>query len=228
MDLFNVRGNYDGLLKEILENVLLMGSMVEENVHASIRALVHRDHTAARQVYEFDQNINQKRYEIEDNYVTLIVTQQPMASDARFLIAVLEISTELERIGDYAKGIAKITVLMGEEEVEYALQAYLSQMEETGLRMLRAALEAFYRRDSQAAQKIPSEDDSVDSLYNKIYRKVIENNIANRANFTKSSYILWAAHNLERLADRVANICERTIYLVSGELKELSPDEDFS
>ena len=136
-----------------------MGSMVEENVHASIRALAQRNHASARQVYEFDQNINQKRYEIEDSCVTLIVTQQPMASDARFLIAVLEISTELERIGDYAKGIAKITVLMGEEEVEFSLLAYLSQMEETGLKMLRRSLDAFYHRDIKVAREIPSVDD---------------------------------------------------------------------
>jgi len=224
----NLRENFDELLNGLLDEVLLLGSMVEENVHNSISALSQRNHMAARQVHDFDQKINHKRYSIEDTCVTLIVTQQPMAKDARFLIAVLEISTELERIGDYAKGIAKITVLLGEEQMDLTLLAYLRQMEETGLQMLRLSLDAFFRRDVHLAREIPFTDDTIDGLYNKIYRYLAARMIENHVAVDKLSYILWAAHNLERLADRVANICERTVYLVTGELNELATNDDFA
>jgi len=223
-----LRENYDQLLHNLLEQVLLLGSMVEDNVHCSVNAFIQRNHHVARRVAELDQNINDKRYAIEDTCVTLIVTQQPMARDARFIIAVLEISTELERMGDYAKGIAKITQLMGENPVDATLLAALQQMEEIGLQMLRRSLDAFYHRDIKVAREIPSVDDRVDRLYYRIYNHLANSMIYNQTSVENANYVLWAAHNLERLADRVANICERTVYMETGELLELATNEDIA
>jgi len=221
MNLHSPREHFDRAQQKLLNQVLLLGSMVEVAVQEAMQALQQRDFTAARRIYAADQKINEQRYAIELDCITLIATQQPMARDARFLAAILEIITELERIGDYAKGICKINLLMSEEPVDPLLMFNLQQMSERGLSMLHRSLGAFVSQDVAAARAIPSEDDTVDALYNQTYRNLLAQMTALPSSVDRGNLLMWAAHNLERMADRVINICERIVYVYTGEMKEL-------
>jgi phosphate transport system protein len=215
------RETFEQQLRLMLDQVLVLGSMVEQSVQESLDALKRRDQTAAQHIYEADIKINEKRYAIESGCITLIATQQPMARDVRFLAAILEIITELERIGDYAKGISKVTQLIGEEPIEPFVIHDLQQMASYGLDMLRRSLDAFVAGDAVTAREIPLEDSKVDDLYNQIYRKLMDQMTKDIAIIDHANHIMWAAHNLERMADRVTNICERIVYVATGEMKEL-------
>ncbi len=219
------RETFERQLQTLLDQVLLLGSMVEQAVLDSLAALKRRDLTTARRIYEADLLINEKRYAIESGCITLIATQQPMARDVRFLAAILEIITELERIGDYAKGICKITQLVNEETIDPVQVYTLQQMADLGLDMLRRALDAFVSSDANTARQIPDEDTRVDQLYNQLYHKLMEEMAADITTIDRANHIMWAAHNLERLADRVTNICERIVYVATGEMKELDTKE---
>lgn len=222
------RATLDKEIVHLQDEVLLLGSMVEEAVLVSVDALRRRDKAISRKVYNNDKYINDKRFAIENAIIVLIATQQPMAHDLRFLTSILEVITELERIGDYAKGNAKVNILMPDED-EILPARELSRMAEVGASMLHRALSAFVTEDADLARTIPVEDDEVDDLYNQVYRLLINSMIANPSTIDHASYLLWVAHNLERTADRVTNICERTIFIATGELMEIrsSDDEDF-
>lgn len=226
MPALSPRETFDRNLHKLLDEVLVLGSMVEQSVLASVDALKRRDEEDARRIYHEDEKINEKRYSIENESLTLIATQQPMARDLRFLAAILEINTELERMGDYAKGISRINVLLGREIIPPSIMNNLQRMAELGLDMLHRALGAFVNRDVETARGIPNEDDEVDRLYNLIYREVINQMMADPATIDRANYLVWAAHNLERLSDRVTNICERIIFAVTGEMKELDVTDD--
>ena len=172
---------------------------------------------------ERDVDINAKRYAIEEQTLTVIALQQPVARDLRTLAAILEIATELERIGDYAKGIGKINLLIGEQPLLKPL-IDVPLMAEKALSMLRRALDAFVRQDVEIAKMIPALDDEVDHLYEQVYRELLTYIIADPSTIEQANYLLWAAHNLERAADRVSNICERILFTVTGELSEFDSD----
>jgi phosphate transport system protein len=215
------RETFERQLQMILDQVLVLGSMVEQAVLDALDTLKRRDQAAARRIYDADILINEKRYSIESGCITLIATQQPMARDVRFLAAILEIITELERIGDYAKGICKITQVISEEAIDPVAFDELQQMASLGLDMLRRALDAFVSTDADIARQIPLEDSKVDKLYNQIYHRLIKQMMADISTIDRANHIMWAAHNLERMADRVTNICERIVYVATGEMKEL-------
>jgi phosphate transport system protein len=214
-------------LQRLQNELLVMGSMVEKAIVESVEDLKRRDHDAARRLIAQDRLLNEKRYAIEADTLVIIATQQPMASDLRVLAAVLEIAGELERIGDYAKGIAKINLMMGDEPLVKPL-GDIPRMADLAQSMLQQALEAFVRRDAALARSIPPRDDEVDALYVQVYRELITLILANPSNIDKATYLLWVAHNLERAADRVNNICERVVFTVTGELVELGSSEDLS
>jgi len=174
----------------------------------------------ARRLIADDRLINEKRFAIEADTLILIATRQPMAGDLRILASVLEIAAELERMGDYAKGIANINLMIGEEPLVKPL-IDIPRMAEKARSMLHRALEAFVQHDVDLAQAIPAEDDEVDALYNQVYRELITFILANPRNIEQANYLMWAAHNLERTADRVTNICERVIFTVTGEMAEI-------
>ena len=220
------RESFDRALQKLLDQVLILGSMVEQAVQSSVDALKRRDLIAAKQIYNGDQRVNEKRYAIETETITLIATQQPMARDVRFLAAILEIITELERIGDYAKGICKINVLLSDEAADPTILSDLQRMADLGLGMLRRALDAFVVQDAAAARQIPLEDDQVDALYNHIYRKLMDEMRRTPGSIDRANHLMWAAHNLERMADRVTNICERIVYVATGQMKELDNTDD--
>jgi phosphate transport system protein len=215
------RETFERQLQMMVDQVRVLGSMVEQAVLDALEALKRRDLATARRIYEADYQINEKRYAIEAGCVTLIATQQPMARDVRFLAAILEIITELERIGDYAKGICKITQIISEEAIDPVLVDELQQMASLGLDMLRRALDAFVSVDAVTARQIPLEDEKVDALYNLIYRRLMEEMTTDISTVDRANHIMWAAHNLERMGDRVTNICERIVYVATGEMKEL-------
>ena len=205
MSAINPRETLDRALQELLDEILVLGSMVEEAVRTAVAALKARDLTASERIYEADELINKKHFEIEDRCITLIATQQPMAKDLRLLAAVIEISTELERMGDYAKGIAKINILLGDEPLIKPL-IDIPRMADLGLDMLHRSLGAFVAGDVEKARAIPKDDDQIDGLYNQVYRELVTYMIADTSTIDRANFLLWAAHNLERLADRVTNI----------------------
>ena len=215
------RETYERHLQRLLDQVLILGSMVDQAMEDAMDALKRQDHAAARRIYENDLRINERRYAIEDECITIIATQQPMARDVRFLAAILEIITELERIGDYAKGISKINLFLGEEPIEGSILLDLQQMASLGLGMLKRSLDAFISGNATAARSISAEDDAVDQLYLHVYRTVMSLSLTNPAGIERFNHLMWAAHNLERMADRVTNICERIVYVATGEMKEL-------
>lgn len=225
MTIQSPRETFDRQLQDLLDEVLVLGSMVEQAVPAAVDSLKRRDMEASRRIYEADRDVNVKRYEIEHSCLTLIATQQPMARDLRLLAAILEIITELERIGDYAKGIARINLLLGDEPLVKPL-IDIPRMAEVGVDMLHRSLTIFVQRDAQAARALADEDDKVDELYNRVYRDLLEIMIADPSSIDRATYLIWAAHNLERLADRVTNICERIVFVVTGEIMELDRTDD--
>jgi phosphate transport system protein len=225
MSALTPRETLDRQIQHLLDDVLVMGSMVEQAVQESVEALKRRDTEDARRIYRGDQQVNEKRYEIENHCITLIATQQPMARDLRIIAAILEIITELERIGDYAKGIAKINILMGDEPLVKPL-IDIPRMSEIGLDMLHRSLSAFIDKDAETARAIPKEDDMVDALYNQVYRELLTYMIADPSTIDRGNYLLWVAHNLERMADRVTNICERIVFVVTGEILEMDISDD--
>jgi phosphate transport system protein len=208
-------------LKKLQDEVLILGEMVESALVESVELLRKQDVNGAERLIAYDQRINEKRFKMEEEALTLIATQQPMAKDMRTLAGVLEIVTELERMGDYAKGIAKICVLIGHEPLIKPL-IDVPLMAEKTRSMLQRALDAFVRQDVELARKIPAQDDEVDDLYNQVYRELLTLIMSNPKNIDQATYLLWVAHNLERTADRVINICERVVLTETGELKELN------
>ena len=219
------RENFERELQRLQDEVLLLGSMSEQAVLDSVTALREMDRKAARQIRKGDQLINEKRFQIEHDTLIAIATQQPMARDLRLLAAILEIITELERIGDYAKGIAGIVLMLDKDDVEIP-KGDLKRMADLGMDMLHRALEAFLARDAEVARAITPEDDKIDDLYNKIYRKLLKQMMADPSTVDNATRMMWAAHNLERMGDRVTNICERIVFVVTGEIKELDHTED--
>ncbi len=215
------RQAYQLELQNLHDQALLLGSMVDKAVARSMDSLVQRDFALARQVIDEDAAVNQKRYQIEEQAIQLIATQQPMASDLRSIIAILNIVVDLERIGDYAAGIAKITLMHGDKPILKRL-IDIPRMADLGRDMLRRALDAFVLLDVDAARAIATEDDVVDALYDQVYRELLTYMIADPAAIDRATWLLWVGHNLERIADRVTNICERIIYKATGELVEIN------
>jgi phosphate transport system protein len=218
------RETFERHLQQLQDEILVLGSMAEQAIMDSVEALKKRDLQASHNIFLGDRLINEKRYAIENGVLTLIATQQPMARDLRLLAAILEINTELERIGDYAKGIARINTLLGNYPLPLPIHD-LELMAQKGLDMLHKALGAFINRDSELARQIPQEDDQVDQLYNRIYNELMSQMIANPSLINSTNYLVWAAHNLERMADRVTNICERIVFVATGEMRELDVRE---
>jgi phosphate transport system protein len=214
------REKFEHDLQRLKDEILALGAMAERAVAESVQALKKRDIAKARSIMEDDRLVNEKRYAIENETLTLIATQQPMAGDLRTLAAIFEIATELERIADYAKGIANIAVMLGEEPLIKPL-IDLPRMADKACDMLHRALDAFMRQDVNEARGIPREDAEVDSLYTQTYRELITYIMADPRVIEQANRLTWVAHNLERVADRVGNICERVVFSITGHGEEL-------
>jgi phosphate transport system protein len=222
-----LRKTFENEIQLVKDDVLLLGSMVEQAILNSVEALKKRDIKASEKIFAGDMKINKKRFDIENKLMILIATQQPMAHDLRLLASCMEIISELERMGDYAKGIANINIRMGDAPLLKPL-IDIPRMAQIGVDMLHHALTAFVNEDVQAAQSIPIQDDEVDALYNQVYRELMTFVIQDAKTMERANWLLWVAHNLERVADRVTNICERTVFIVTGEMTEIkSTDDEF-
>jgi phosphate transport system protein len=219
-----VRETFERELQRLQDEVLVLGSMVEKAIIESVEVLKRRDLEGARHLIADDRAINEKRFAIEADCLVLIATQQPLAGDLRTVAAVLEIATELERIGDYAKGIARVNLMMGDKPLLKPL-IDIPRMAEKVRDMLHRALDAFIRQDVDLARAIPAEDEEVDALYNQVYRELLTFIMANPRTIDQATHLLWVAHNLERTADRVTNICERVVFTVTGEMMEMDTEE---
>lgn len=206
-------------MQRLQNELLALGSTVEYAISDAVSVLKKRDYEGSKRIIADDWQINMRYHDIEQGCMQLIATQQPMAGDLRTIASMISISAELERIGDYAKGIAKINLLIGQEPlikplVDIPRMAILAQG------MLHRSLLAFSRRDLALARSISKEDDEVDQLYDQVYRELFTYMLSNPNNINQGNYLLWAAHNLERTADRVTNICERVVYMISGQIVE--------
>jgi phosphate transport system protein len=208
------------------EDLISLGSLVEQATLQAVESLKQRDPESSRRVIRGDREINRRRFAIEEAVLAVIATQQPVAHDLRRLTAVLDVVTELERMGDYAKGIAEISLRIGEKPLIKPL-IDVPRMAEKAVAMLHQALDAFVAGDAGLAREVPKADNEVDQLYNQVYNELVMHMISDPRTIDGATYLLWVAHNLERLADRVTNICERTIFLVTGEQLEMDAEDDF-
>ncbi len=215
------RTAFERQLLTVQEDMLVMAGMVEAAIERGVEALKTRNVNLAQQIIEDDLKINRKRYETEDKCLELIATQQPLASDLRTIVSVLHITVDLERMGDHAEGIAKIALMLADEP---PLKPYIDipRMAQVATEMLMGSLEAFKDRDPARARAICDQDDEVDALYEQVYRELLTFMINDPRTIQRATYLIWTAHNLERIADRVTNICERVIYLVEGHIEELN------
>ena len=216
-----VRQVFQEQIRELLEDLLEMGQMVADSINSAIQALAKQDEDLAQWVIDYDDEINSFQYDIDEKCLVLIATQQPMAGDLRAILSVSNIAAELERIGDYSEGIARLALkLAGRPLLKPLID--IPRMAEEGRRMLMTALEAFARQDVGAARQVGMADDTVDALYDQVYRELLVYMMEDPRTITQATYLLWVAHNLERIADRTTNIAERVIFLESGRIVDLN------
>lgn len=221
----NSRSTFQTDIQQLKDELLTLGSIVEQQIANAVAALEKRDLEWSKRIKEIDISVNAKRYAIEQQVLITIATQQPMAHDLRLLASILEIAGELERIGDYAKGIAIINLRIGDELLLKPFNK-VPKMSDKAISMLHRSLTAFINEDIVEAEAIPADDDVVDNYYHEIYNELMNIIVADPKTMDKTNWLIWTAHNLERVADRVTNICERTIFTATGELKEIRSSSD--
>ena len=214
-----LRVDLDRQITHLQEEITLLANVVDKAIYRSVEALKNRDLAESQAVIEGDDYIDQKRYDIEELCVDLIATQQPMASDLRAIVAMLHIAVELERMGDYAEGIAKISLLMGDEPPLKPL-IDIPRMANKAGEMLRDSVDCLVERDLAKAERVMDDDDEVDDLYDQVYRELLLFMIQDPRSIQRATYLLWAAHDLERIADRATNIAERVMFLVTGQVRK--------
>jgi len=216
-----IRGVLEKEQNQIKDDILRLGSMVETAIDRSITALKNRDQSLAQQVIDEDKHINQIRFQIEEECVTLIATQQPAATDLRMTIAATHIAVELERMADHATGIAELTIRMIDQPLLKPL-IDIPIMAKITREMIHASLDAFLSRDVEAAHQIAARDDEVDNLYQQVFRELLTYMLEDPRNIQRATFLIWVAHNLERIGDRATNLCERVIFMATGQLQELN------
>jgi phosphate transport system protein len=222
MSTLHTRGALERELERIRSDILRLGSLVERAIERSVQALKERDADLAQQVINDDEAINQLRYAVEEQCLQLIATQQPAAGDLRMVIAAMHIAVELERMADHAEGTAEITRRIYQEPLLKPL-IDIPIMAQVAREMIHASLDAFVAFDAQAAQKVAARDDEMDNLYQQVFRELLTYMLEDPRNISRATYLLWVAHNLERIGDRVTNVCERVIFMTTGKLEELQP-----
>ena len=215
------RARFTSELRAIQDDVVSLGRMVGVAIDQSVEALKGRDTDWARMVIHNDIAINARRFAIEERCMKLLATQAPLAVDLRFIASALNIITDLERMGDHAEGICKINIMLGEEPLVKPL-IDIPRMAAKANDMLSRSLEALVARDIEKAKAVSHEDDEVDALHDQVVRELISFMIEDPRTIQRALYLTWVSHNLERIADRVTNICERVVYIVTGEMEEIN------
>jgi phosphate transport system protein len=219
----SIRATFDQELRKLRDNLLRLGSMVDRAISCSIQALKEQDRSLAQQIIADDERINELRFRIEEDCVSLIARQQPAARDLRLIVATMSIVLDLERMADHAAGIATIVLRMGDEPLLKPL-IDLPRMARISQDMLRQSLDALIADNPEEALAITKIDDDVDLLYNQIFRELVSYMIEDPRTVTRAMYLLFCAHNVERIADRVTNICERVVFVATGQMKEISSE----
>jgi phosphate transport system protein len=216
-----IRQTFDQQLARTLDDLLAMGDMVEEAIDRAVQALIKRDVKLARQVIQSDQRINLALRNIQENCEVLIATQQPMATDLRFILAIYNIANELERTGDYAEGIARLAIRLADEP---QLKPYIDipRMTRKACEMLRGQLHALVNRDMETARELARGDDEIDALYDQVYRELLFLMVQDPKTISRATHLLWVTHNLERIGDRTTNLGEQVVYMVTGQVEELN------
>lgn len=217
----SLRAAYDRSFTQIQDDVLRMTEMVDRAITRSLTSLTDRDQALAQRIIEDDEDINDLRFEIEESCLKLIATQQPAATDLRAVVAAMNIVVDVERMGDYAVGIAKTVIRMGDEPLLKPL-IDIPRMVEISREMLREAIRAYSDRDPARARRAAARDDEIDHLYKAIFDELVQIMAENSEGVTRATYLLWVAHNLERIGDRVTNISERVVFVTTGDMHELN------
>lgn len=214
------RESFQKAIQELQTELIEMGEMVNKAIEQAVLSLKEKNVEAAERVIADDIFINKKRWDIEEKSLALIVTQQPVAVDLRKLISLLNIIVDLERMGDHAEGIAKITVMIGTKPHVKPL-IDIPNMAQKATGMLKRSLSAFLNNDADEARRICKEDDEIDMLYEQVYHELLSFMINDPKTITRATHLIWAAHNLERIADRTTNICERIVFIVTGKMESM-------
>jgi phosphate transport system protein len=217
----SLRATFDREYAAIIDDILKLGSLIDQAIALSLESLQRRDQTLARQIIDADEEINLLRFKIEEACLTLIATQQPAARDLRGIVASMNIVVDMERMGDHAAGMAKTVIRMGDEPLLKPL-IDIPRMAQTAREMLRMSLDAFIERDPEAAKAVVPIDDEMDQLYRAIFDELVEIMSHKPEGVERATYLLWCAHNLERIGDRVTNIAERVIFMTTGDMRELN------
>jgi phosphate transport system protein len=215
------REHYVQQLRSLQDDLLRLAGLAEAAVGRAITALQNQDVEEARRIIAEDDIIDRQQYALEDRALLLIARQAPMAVDLRTISAVISIASELERIGDYAEGIAKIAIRGAGEPLLKPL-IDVPRMAEKAQQMLRAAVEAFVNRDVEAARRLGTADTEVDDLTTQVQNELLTFMLRDPNNIERALHLMFVAHNLERVADRTTNIAERLVFLVTGEIEELN------
>lgn len=216
----SIRATFDREFEETRNNLYRLADMVSQAIDNALEALVTRNLKLAEDIIANDVQINKLRFDIEEACLALIATQQPAASDLREIVAIIHMVVEMERMGDYAAGIAKTTIMMSEEPLLKTLKKF-PKMGEMSREMLLDSIDAFKKRNADQARAIAAQDSRIDDMYQSIFRKLIKIMAKEPEMVTRCTYLLWCAHNLERIADRVTNIAEQIIFMTTGNLGEL-------
>ena len=215
------RATLDQEARAINDDLLRMQKLVDQSILRSVDSLKRRDQTLAQQVIDEDVEINDMRFKIEEACLSLIATQQPAASDLRSVIAAMHMVVEMERMADHASGIAKTVIMMGDEPLLKPL-VDIPKMAELARDMLRDSLQAYNARDAEKARQIAVRDDDMDGLYRAVFDELVKIMSKTPGSASRATYLLWCAHNLERIGDRVTNIAERVIFVNTGDMQELN------
>jgi phosphate transport system protein len=205
-------------LKEIQGNMVVLADMVYVAIRGSVEALKNRDLALAQQIVADDVKINGKRFEIEGECIQLLKAERLTESDLRVVVAVLNVIVDLERMGDHAEGIARIAVMLADKPPLKPL-IDIPRMAEKASDMLKRSIQAFIDRDVEVARRIPSEDDEIDGLNEQVFRELLVIMLGTPTAIPRAEYLIWVARNLERIADRVTNICERVTFMVTGRME---------
>jgi phosphate transport system protein len=219
----SARPAFDRELAGIRDNIARMGSLVDQAIGRAYNAFHTQDAGLAQQVIEEDQVINDLRYRVEQDVNSCMALQQPMAHDLRMLLSSFIIANELERMGDYAEGIAR-TVLRYPGEGAANVPSQISDMTEYVRQMLRDTMDAYLNEDAEKAEVTARMDDRIDALYRQMFKNLVEQMGTQQINIEHGTYMLWTGHNLERIGDRVTNLCERVLFIKTGRTaREMNP-----
>lgn len=221
---FQSRSILDQELAKVRDNILRLTSMVDTAIDQAMIALSGRDVVLAQNVIVGDNEINHLRYTIEEECLRILATQAPTATDLRTVVAAIHVAVELERVGDYASGIARLVERM-EEEAEIDTLHKLPKMAKRARQMVQDSIQAYVDRDAEQAHALIKQDDKIDKQYNKLFRETLQE-MQDDDYIRRATFLLWAGHNLERMGDRATNIAERVIFMLTGEYVEITADID--